>query len=242
MAKKRMRGFLSTAYVVLFVFVCGLDDVRAAAEDDPLLLMVLFDEVEIRDAAGANVFSWNGQGWIGKDLTKFWFKFEGERAGGTNEEAEMQFLYSKAIGTYWDIQVGVRHDFDPSPSRTWAAIGVQGLAPYFFETDVALFIGDSGRTALRFEIEYEVLLTQRLILTPGFEVNFFGKDDLEVGIGSGLSSLELGLRLRYEIRREIAPYVGVNWSKLIGKTSDFADVAGEETSEVQLVLGLRAWF
>lgn len=242
MVIRNKQYFLVSVLIVMFVCVFALDDVRAAAEDDPLLFMVLFDEFEMRDPGADNIFSWSGQGWIGKDLTKFWFKFEGERAGGSNEEAEMQFLYSKAIAKYWDFQVGVRHDFDPDPSRTWATIGVQGLAPYFFETDVTLFIGDSGRTAFRLEMEYELLLTQRLVLTPDFEVDFYGKDDPQVGIGSGLSGLELGLRLRYEIRREFAPYVGVSWSKLFGRTSDIAEVAGEETSELQLLLGLRAWF
>ena len=117
-----------------------------------------------------------------------------------------------------------------------------GAGPVFFETDIALFVGDSGRTALRFESEYELLLTQRLILTPDIEVNFYGQDDVDIGIGSGLSDLELGLRLRYEIRREFAPYIGVNWSKLFGKTKDFATIAGDSASEAQLVIGLRAWF
>jgi len=154
----------------------------------------------------------------------------------------LQFLYSKAIAKYWDLQFGVRHDFEPSPSRSWAVIGVQGLAPYFFETDIAFFIGDSGRTALRFESGYELRLTQRLILTPEIEVNFYGQDDVEIGIGSGLSDLEVGLRLRYEIRREIAPYIGINWSKLFGNTKDFAAIAGESSSGAQFVIGLRLWF
>jgi len=175
-------------------------------------------------------------------LRKLWFKTEGERVAGSTDEAEVQFLYSKAIASYWEFQVGVRHDFEPSPSQSWAVIGVQGLAPYFFETDIALFIGDSGRTALRFESEYELLLTQRLILTPEIEVNFYGQDDVDIGLGSGLSDLELGLRLRYEIRRELAPYIGVNWSKLFGTTKDFARSAGESTSEAQLVIGIRVWF
>ena len=218
------------------------ENARAATEDDPLLLMGILDQLELRDAAGDSNLSWDGQGWFGKDLRKLWFKTEGERAGGSTTEAELQFLYSKAIAKYWELQIGVRHDFKPSPSRSWAAIGIQGLAPYFFETDIALFIGESGRTALRLESEYELLLTQRLILTPDIEVNFYGQDDTDLGLGSGLSDLEVGLRLRYEIRREFAPYIGVNWTKLFGNTADFARFAGEDTSEAQLVIGLRAWF
>jgi len=217
-------------------------DVRAEAADDPLLTMVIADELEYRDADDGSLLAWNAQGWFGQDLRKLWIKTEGERSGGSTEDAEFQFLYSKSIARYWDFQVGVRQDFKPSPNRTWAAIGFQGLAPYFFEVDTALFIGDSGRTALRLEAEYELLFTQRLILTPDIEVNFYGKKDPEIGIGSGLSDLEAGLRLRYEIRREFAPYIGVNWTKLFGGTADFAAGAGQGSSDFQFTIGLRAWF
>ena len=238
----RARRFVSYATLIVAIFLSVSEDARASAEDDPVLFMAILDQFELRDANDNNPFSWDGQGWFGQDLRKFWFKAEGERAGGETKEAELQLLYSKAIATYWELQLGVRHDFEPSPSRSWAVIGVQGLAPYFFETDIALFVGDSGRTALRFESEYELLLTQRLILTPEIEANFYGLDDADVGIGSGLSNLELGLRLRYEIRREFAPYFGINWTKKYGNTAEFARSAGESTSEAQLMIGLRAWF
>lgn len=237
-AQKAMFATLLVAAAYLF----NAADAMAEMEDDPLLAMPIVDEFELRDAGGENTLSWDSQGWIGKDLHKLWIKFEGERTAGSTEELELQFLYSKAIARYWEFQVGVRQDFEPSPSRTWAAIGVQGLAPYFFETDIAFFVGDSGRTALRLETEYELLLTQRLILTPDIEVNFYGKDDAEILVGSGLSEIEIGLRLRYEIRRQFAPYVGVNWSKFFGNTANFTEAAGLETSEAQLVIGLRAWF
>lgn len=214
----------------------------AEAEDNPLLTLVIVDELEYRNADEGSVQAWNAQGWLGRDLRKLWIKTEGERSGGSTEDAELQFLYSKSVGRYWEFQVGVRQDFKPSPSRTWAAIGIQGLAPYFFEIDTALFIGDSGRTALRLEAGYDLLFTQRLILSPDIEVNFYGKDDPDIGIGSGLSNLEAGLRLRYEIRREFAPYIGLNWSKLFGDTADFAAAAGESAADLQLTIGLRAWF
>ncbi len=242
MASQTARNFAHTTILAAVVFLCVSNDARASAEDDPLLVMGRLDQLEMRDPSGDNTLSWDGQGWVGKDLRKLWVKIEGERAGGDTDEAELQFLYSNAIARYWEFQVGVRHDFEPSPSRSWAVLGVQGLAPYFFESDVAFFIGDSGRTALRLESEYELLLTQRLILTPEIEVNFYGRDGVDIGIGSGLSDLELGLRLRYEIRREFAPYIGVNWSRLFGDTKDFARIAGESTSEAQLVIGLRMWF
>jgi len=214
----------------------------AAAADDPLLTMVIVDELEYRDADEGSLQTWDAQGWLGKDFRKLWVKTEGERIGGSTEDAELQFLYSKSVARYWDFQMGVRQDFKPSPERTWIAIGFQGLAPYFFEIDTAFFVGESGRTALRLEAEYELLFTQRLILTPDIEVNLYGKDDPEIGIGSGLSDLEVGLRLRYEIRREFAPYVGIIWSKLFGRTADFATGAGQDASDFQLTIGLRAWF
>ena len=242
MDKQTARNFLFTGVLVGAICLSVPNDARAAVSDDPLLVLAILNQLEMRDTGGDNTLSWDGQGWIGKDLRKLWIKTEGERTGGITDDVELQFLYSKAIARYWDFQLGVRHDFEPSPSRSWAVVGVQGLAPYFFETDAAFFVGDSGRTALRLETEYDLLFTQRLILTPEIEVNFYGQNDADIGIGSGLSDLELGLRLRYEIRREFAPYIGVNWSKLFGNTADFARVAGESTSEVQLVIGLRAWF
>ncbi len=138
--------------------------------------------------------------------------------------------------------MGLRKDFQPTPSRSWAVLGVQGLAPYLFEVDTAVFLGESGRTALRLEAEYEILFTQRLILSPEIEVNFYGQNDEATGTGSGLSDVEFGLRLRYEIRREFAPYIGVNWFKKFGNTADFSRLEGAEVSDTQIVLGVRAWF
>jgi len=242
MLSQAAHNFAFAAILVLAICLPVADDARAEMDDDPLLLTVILDQIETRDVGGDNALSWDGQGWLGKDLHKIWFKTDGERTAGSTNEAELQFLYSKAIARYWDFQLGVRHDFKPSPSRSWLAIGFKGLAPYFFDIDAAAFIGESGRVALRFEAEYELLITQRLILTPDIEINLYGQNDPEVGIGSGLSDIEAGLRLRYEIRRQFAPYIGVNWTRLFGNTADFANIAGRDTSEAQLVIGLRAWF
>ncbi len=242
MASQTTRSFAFVAILAAAICLSVADDARADMEDDPLLLTVILDQLEMRDVGGDNTLSWDGQGWLGKDLHKIWFKTDGERTAGSTDEAELQFLYSKVIARYWDFQLGVRHDFKPSPSRSWAAIGFKGLAPYFFDIDAAAFIGESGRTAFRFEAEYELLFTQRLILTPDIEINLYGQNDPDAGIGAGLSDLEAGLRLRYEIRREFAPYIGVNWSRLFGNTADFARIAGEKSSETQLIIGLRAWF
>ena len=214
----------------------------AGAADDPLLTKLMIDQFEVRDADDDDPLVLEGQGWIGRDLNKLWLKVDGERVDSGTEEAELQALYSKAIASYWDIQVGARRDFEPSPSRNWGVIGLQGLAPYFFEVDTALFVGQSGRTALRLEAEYELLLTQRLILTPEIEVNLYGKNDEATGTGSGLSDVELGLRLRYEIRREFAPYIGVNWTRKYGNSADFSREEGDNVSDTQFVLGIRMWF
>jgi copper resistance protein B len=136
-----------------------------------------------------NPLAWEAEAWLGKDLNKLWLKTEGELLKGETEEAELQLLYSRAISPYWDLQLGWRGDMQPTPNRNWAAISLKGLAPYFFEVDASLFIGQSGRTAARLSAEYEMLFTQRLILSP------------ELGIESGLSNISTGLRLRYEIRR-----------------------------------------
>ncbi len=233
------RGFfLST----LLLMLSAVNSALAGGKDDPLLGKVMIDQLEVRDADEHNLLVLDGQGWFGKDLQKLWFKAEVERKDSETEEAELQVLYSQAIAPFWDVQVGVRQDFQPTPSRTWAVIGLQGLAPYFFEIDTTLFIGESGRTALRLEAEYELLFTQRLILTPEVEVNLYGHNDADLGVGSGLSDIEAGLRLRYEIRREFAPYIGVNWNKSFSNTADFARSAGEKTDDVQWVIGVRAWF
>ncbi len=228
--------------IALFSFGLSLGAIASGMEDDPFIGKVMIGQFETRQTGGSDPAVLEAQGWIGKDLQKLWFKTDVERVGGVTEEAEIQALYSRAIAPYWDIQAGWRHDSQPGPNRDWAVIGVQGLAPYFFEVDFAAFIGESGRTAVRLEAEYEVLFTQRLILTPEIEVNVYGKDDAATGVGSGLADLEVGLRLRYEIRREFAPYIGVNWTRMYGDTADFARLEGEDINDTQFVVGIRAWF
>ena len=211
-------------------------------EDDPLLFKLMVDQLEWRDADGDDLFVWEADAWIGKDLNKFWFKTEGERTGSETESAEIQALYSRAVDPYWDFQIGWRHDLRPEPSRDWLAVGFKGLAPYWFEVDATLFAGGNSQVAGRLQAEYEFMLTQRWVLSPEFEMNIHGKDDEETGVGSGISDMELGLRLRYEIRREFAPYIVINWEKKFGKTADFAEEEGESTDDLQFVVGIRAWF
>lgn len=213
----------------------------AAAEDDPLLFMVTIDQLESR-SGDEDPDVLEAEAWLGYDLHKLWLKTEIERVGSTNESAELQLLYGKAVSPYWDFQIGVRRDFDPVPERNWAVIGFQGLAPYYIDIDAALFLGESGRSGFRFEAEYEKMLTQRWVLIPELEMNFFGQGDPQTEVGSGLSSSEFGLRLAYEIRREFAPYIGVNWEAKHGETKRIAEQHGEDTEDTQFVIGIHAWF
>jgi copper resistance protein B len=211
-------------------------------DDDPLLTKVMVNQLEIRDAEGSNPLVADIQAWIGKDLHKLTIKGEFERVNNNTEEAEVQLLYSQAISPFWDMQIGIRKDFKPTPQREWLAFGLQGLAPYWFELDNTVFIGKDGQVALRIDAEYDLMFTQKWALSPELEVNFHSKNDVETGTGKGLSDVSLGLRLRYEIRREFAPYIGVSWSKKFAATADFAHEEGESSSDVQFVAGVKMWF
>lgn len=214
----------------------------AGAEDDPVLAKVMVDKLEWRNADAGSLWAWDADAWVGRDINKLWFKTEGEYADGSTESASVEALYSRAISPYWDLQAGWRHDFYAKPARDWFAVGVKGLAPYWFEVDATLYAGGNGTVAGRLDAEYEILFNQKLILTPEIELSFSGDEDPARGIGSGLTDMELGLRLRYEIRREFAPYIGVNWEKKFGTTADYAEEEGESSDEVQFVAGVRAWF
>ncbi len=226
-----LTGFLVTGSV----FAGGM-------EDDPLITKFMIDQFETRTTDGDDPLVLEGQVWLGKDLNKFWFKVDAERVKSDTEELELQALYSRAIAPYWDFQLGVRSDINPKPTRDWIVVGFQGLAPYFYEIDSALFIGDSGRIGLRLQAEYEILFTQKWILTPEIELNFHSKEDTELAIGSGLSDSQIGIRLRYEFKREFAPYFGVNWNNKFGKTATFAEDSGIKAKDSQVVIGIRAWF
>jgi copper resistance protein B len=218
----------------------GMD--HAHGMDTPDMLYLLLDQFEWVDAEHGGALRWEGIGWWGNDERRLWLRTEGERAGGETEHAELQLLFGRPLVRWWDLVTGLRHDFGAGPSQTWLVAGVQGLAPYWFETEATLFIGEGGQSGLRLEVEYELLLTNRLILQPLIEINAYGKDDPARGLGSGLARTEAGLRLRYEIRREIAPYLGVSWEKRHGNTADFARQAGEDVSDTALVAGIRLWY
>ncbi len=204
----------------------------------------LADRFEYQSNEGSPFLLFDGQGWWGTDRNKLWVKTEIEYDFDADriEEAEVQALWSRPIARYFDVQAGVRHDFQNGAERTFGVIGVEGLAPYWFEIDAALFISGEGDVSGRLEAEYDLLITQRLILQPRTELNFAVQSVDALGVGSGLSTAELGLRLRYEIKRQFAPYIGVNRTRSVGETADFVRTAGENPSAVSLVAGMRFWF
>lgn len=203
---------------------------------------VLIDNLERSRGKDGNSANYGMQAWFGRDYDRVVLKAEGDVTGGKLEEARTELLWGHAFASYWDAQVGLRHDSGEGPDRTWLAVGVQGLAPYWFEVDATAYVGNGGRTALRLEAEYEVLLTQKLVLQPSTEWAFYGKADPAKGIGSGLTDAAAGVRLRYEFSRQFAPYVGVEWNRKFGSTASLARTAGERTSDTRWVAGVRFWF
>lgn len=182
------------------------------------------------------------RGWVGGNYDKLVLKAEGDVDEGKLHEGRTELFWSHATSAYWDVQLGMRNDSGVLPSQNWLAFGVQGLAPYWFEVDATLYAGNEGRTAMRLSAEYELLFTQKMILQPRFEANLYGKADAEREIGAGLGNALVGLRLRYEIRREFAPYIGIDWLSKYGETADMATAAGASVHDTNVVAGLRAWF
>ncbi len=204
-------------------------------------VMVNIAEYGIRN--GRDGYRWDGEAWIGGDIDRLVLKSEGESdVGGGLEAAELRALYSHAIGPYFNLQAGVRQDIRPTPARTFATIGVAGLAPYWFEVEAAAFVSTRGEVLGRVEAYYDQRLTQRLILQPRAEFNLSAGDTRRIGLGSGVTSADLGLRLRYEVRREFAPYVGVSWERALGGTARIARASGRDPGGAALVLGIRTWF
>ena len=203
---------------------------------------VLFNLAEAKARRGRNGYAWDGEGWFGGDVDRLVIKSEGEGAfGGPVEAAEVQALYARAIDPYWNLEVGVRQDLGRRPRRTYATVAVEGLAPYWFDVEGALFLSDKGDVLARAEAWYDQRITQRLILQPRAEFNLAAQDMPAERIGAGLSQAEAGLRLRYEVAREFAPYVGVAWERRFGATARYARADGEGTGGFSFVLGVRAW-
>jgi len=203
---------------------------------------VLIDRLERVRGEDEYATAYDVQAWYGHQYDRVVIEAEGDYARGKLEEARTELLWGHALASYWDSRLGVRHDSGEGPDRTWLAAGVQGLAPYWFELDAMAYLGEQGRTALRIEAEYELLLTQRVVLQPRAELNLYGKRDEALGIGSGLSDGVAGLRLRYEFSRQFAPYLGVEWADKFGETEDLAREADDPTSETRWVAGVRFWY
>lgn len=209
---------------------------------------LLIDRLEVGIGRGRETYAWDAQAWYGGDIDKIWLKTEGEgEFGGEFEGAELQALWSRAIDPWFDLQLGVRQDLGPGPHRTHLVAGVQGLAPYWFEVEGALFLSNRGDVTARAEVEYDLRITQNLILQPRGEIDFSLQDVPELRLGSGLTTAELGARLRYEIFPRsgpavVAPYVGVQYERAFSDTARFRRAAGEDTGGWRLLVGLRTWF
>lgn len=209
--------------------------------DDHVFTHVRLDQFEGRFGAG-NSFRWSGEAWAGTDSQRLWLKSEGEAdADGRIADGRHEILYSRPLSRYFDLQGGVRLDADSGPGRGWLALGVEGLAPLFFHLAATAYVGDQGRAAARLEGDYDLLLTQRLILQPQLEANFYSKPDPSRLLGSGLSDVDAGLRLRYEITRKFAPYLAVTYENNFGGSARFHRIAGERNSALRIAIGVRAW-
>ncbi|MFK7731663.1 MAG: copper resistance protein B [Pseudomonadales bacterium] len=224
-----------------------MDKARAALKSShgqQINTLFLGERFEVHSNDGDSLMLLDAQGWIGGDVQKLWLKTEAEyeTTSGRFEGAEIQALYSRAITPFWDLQLGIRQDIKPEPTRSYVVIGAQGMAPYWFELDGQLFVSDEGDASARLEAEYELRLSQRLILQPRMELSVAFSDDEDTSVGAGLSQVEAGVRLRYEITREFAPYLGVSMNRAFGRTKEFTQAVSEGAEQVSFVAGIRFWF
>jgi copper resistance protein B len=210
--------------------------------DQAIFAHAIFNQLEGRWNGSNPEFRWDGQGWIGTDYDKLWVKSEGTFSKGAVDDGQQQFLYSRAVTTYFDLQGGLRSDIDSRPTRNWTAFGIQGLAPYFFDLEITGFVSGEGHLAAKLEASYDLLLTQRLILQPQIELNLYSKADPARLTGAGCSDIDTGLRLRYEFDRKFAPHIGVVYQGKFGQTANFARQAGESTGDFRFAFGVRVWF
>lgn len=210
--------------------------------DDALNGAVIVDQLEYQHFDNSGVLNWNATAWIGGDIDRLWLRSEGEREQGITHKAELQALWGHAISPWWELVGGIRQDFKPASGQAWAAFGIQGTPLYGLEFEATAYAGERQQTALRLEASYAMLLTNRWILEPNIEANFFGRNDAGREQGSGLAESEVGLRLRYEITRNFAPYVGVSFNRLHGTRADQAREDGDDPAQTRLVAGVRLRF
>jgi copper resistance protein B len=203
---------------------------------------VMLDELEWEHGDSASTFEWDAAAWYGGDFNKLRIETEGQRSAGETQELRAELLWDRIVTPWWSLRAGMRHDAGVGPARDWAAFGIAGLSPVLVEVEAAVYLGEGGRGAARLSTHHDLLLTQRLILQTKAELDAYTRADEARLIGKGISGLTLGLRLRYEFRREFAPYFGVNWSSHFGDSADLRQAAGESRRESSLVVGVRAWF
>lgn len=214
---------------------------RLTLADEHPFYALLGDRLEYNEQANAGVF--NLQAWYGTTFDRLVIKTEGDFSEGSIEENQTDILWGHAVSAYWDTQAGVRLDYNKEgENRQWLAFGLQGLAPYWFELDMTAYVGERGNTAFTLEAEYELLLTQKLIIQPRAEITLYGKNDKQNELGSGLSSSAIGFRVRYEFTRQFAPYIGVEWSNKFGNTADYATSSGQSSNNTAFVAGIKFWF
>lgn len=204
--------------------------------------MLLVDQLEFAHGYAGNGPRWETEAWYGNDSDKVWLRSEGEGSRGRIDDGDVEVFWNHAVSAFWTSQLGVRHDLGIGSQRTWAVFGVEGLAPYWVELEATGYLGESGRVAARGRAEYTLRFTQRLMLQPEFEINLYSKSDAQQRMGSGVSNAQLGLRLRYEITRQFAPYAGVVWTRRFGATAGFARENREPVFDRQFVAGIRFWF
>ncbi len=239
----------ATLRVAWAALLCCMAARLGAAESPPgphadrIWTYIQAEQSELRIAEGADTYSWDVRGWIGGDYERLWFKTQGDALleGGV-QNAEVQLRYSHLVTAFWELAVGARYDLEPEPSRGFAVFAAHGLAPFRYEVDADAFLSEDGDLSARLEVEYPILITQRLILQPALELDLAVQEVEEIGVGSGLSQVELGLRLRYELVRELAPYVGFVWERKVGRSADLARARGEDSDIPAFVAGLRFWF
>lgn len=215
---------------------------NAMVEGDPVIVSGMIEQFEFREAHSEHEWVWEARAYIGQDLNKFWLTTEGENISGDNQVSEFRALYSHAILPYWDINLGVRHEIRSEVEQTWLQLGIEGVAPYFIDSELVLFLGDKAQSGLRFEFEKELILAKRWSVIPELEMSFHGYNDKTTQTGSGLSVLEAGVRLHYDVIRELSPYIGMQWEKLYGNSAHFNRQRGNATGEAHFLFGIRAWF
>ena len=220
----------------------NIDVAGEPVHDDYFRTTIQIDRFEYQSREGNPTYLWDGFGYAGGDYNKLWIQSEGEgRLDGPLESNELQVLYSRAIFPYWDLQVGARYDFRSEPSKWYGVLGLEGLDFYYFQSEADIYVSEDGDFSSNLQVEFDELITQRLILQPRAEINLQAQDVDDLNLGAGITDYELGLRLRYEIRREVAPYIGVAWKQTVGETANRLP-DGEDPRSLSFVAGLRLWF